>query len=211
VVTYFRVILAALTWATLALQFTLSIRAEGVALAFVNLLGYFTILTNIFVGLVLTLPVAAPQSALGKLFERSAVHLSAVASIVIVGAVYHALLASQWDPHGWELVSDTGLHTLVPIGFTLYWFIASPKEALSARVLRSVMVYPAAYTVYVMLRGEVLGRYPYFFIDVPTIGYVSAVRNVVGILVLLLVVASALSVLARSSSALGTPLRRRGS
>jgi hypothetical protein len=199
-VTYFRLILAALTWATLALQFTLSIRAEGVALAFVNLLGYFTILTNIFVALVLTLPRVWPRSAIGRLFDRSAVHLSAAAAIVIVGAVYHALLASQWEPHGWELVSDTALHTLVPVGFTLYWFVASPKEALSARVLRAVMVYPTAYTVYVMARGEVLGRYPYFFIDVPTIGYVAAVRNVVGILVLLLAVASGLSVLARRAS-----------
>ncbi|MFN0099631.1 MAG: Pr6Pr family membrane protein, partial [Gemmatimonadaceae bacterium] len=110
------------------------------------------------------------------------------------------LLASQWDPQGWELVSDTGLHTVVPIGFTLYWFVASPKEALSARVLRAVMVYPTAYTVYVMARGEVLGRYPYFFIDVPTIGYVAAMRNVVGILILLLAVASGLSVLARRVS-----------
>lgn len=198
--TYFRLILAALTWATLALQFTLSIRAEGVALAFVNLLGYFTILTNIFVALVLTLPRVWPRSAIGRLFDRSAVHLSAAAAIVIVGAVYHALLASQWEPHGWELVSDTALHTLVPVGFTLYWFVASPKEALSARVLRAVMVYPTAYTVYVMARGEVLGRYPYFFISVPTIGYAAAVRNVVGILLLLLVVASALSALARRTS-----------
>lgn len=198
--TYFRLILAALTWATLALQFTLSIRAEGVTLAFVNLLGYFTILTNIFVALVLTLPRVWPRSAIGRLFDRSAVHLSAVASIVIVGAVYHALLASQWEPHGWELVSDTALHTLVPVGFTLYWFVASPKEALSARVLRAVMVYPTAYTVYVMARGEVLGRYPYFFINVPTIGYVAAVRNVMGILLLLLVVASGLSMLARRAS-----------
>lgn len=192
--------LAALTWATLALQFTLSVRAEGVAMAFVNLLGYFTILTNLFVALVLTLPRGAPQSVLGKLFERSAVHLSAVASIVIVGAVYHGLLASQWDPQGWELVSDTGLHTIVPIGFTLYWFVASPKDALSARMLGTVMVYPTMYTVYVMLRGEVLGRYPYFFIDVPTIGYAASLRNVVGILCLLLVVASVLSTLARRTS-----------
>ncbi len=200
----FRVVLAALTWATLALQFTLSVRAEGLGLALVNLLGYFTILTNLFVALVLTVPALAPASAAGKRFARADVQLSAVASIIIVGLVYHALLAGQWDPQGWDLVSDTGLHTVVPIGFTLHWLLAAPKEALTRTRVATVMLYPVAYTVYVLLRGELLGRYPYFFIDVNTLGYAAAVRNTTGILLLFLLVAAGMSAVAKRVPRLAT-------
>jgi hypothetical protein len=38
-------------------------------------------------------------------------------------------------------------------------------------------VYPLAYLVYVFARGAVTGLYPYFFVDVPVIGWQAAARN----------------------------------
>jgi hypothetical protein len=43
-----------------------------------------------------------------------------------------------------------------------------------------VFAYPAAYLVYVLMRGEVSGVYPYFFIDVRNLGYDGVLLNVAG-------------------------------
>ncbi len=44
-----------------------------------------------------------------------------------------------------------------------------------------IVAYPFAYMVYILFRGEVTGLYPYFFIDVPQIGYAQTLRNAAGI------------------------------
>ena len=40
------------------------------------------------------------------------------------------------------------------------------------------------YTIYALLRGELLGRYPYLFIDVGVLGYQRVLLNVLGLLVI---------------------------
>jgi hypothetical protein len=44
---------------------------RGVAAGIVNFLGYFTILTNLLVCAVLTMPLVAPASAAGRFLARS--------------------------------------------------------------------------------------------------------------------------------------------
>jgi len=41
-----------------------------------------------------------------------------------------------------------------------------------------VFAYPAAYLVYVLMRGEIGNVYPYFFIDVRNLGYAQVFVNV---------------------------------
>jgi hypothetical protein len=40
-----------------------------------------------------------------------------------------------------------------------------------------MLTYPVAYLIYLIVRGEATGLYPYFFIDVPRIGYGHALTN----------------------------------
>ncbi len=44
-------------------------------------------------------------------------------------------------------------------------------------------LYPIVYFVYALVRGEILGSYPYPFIDVTEIGYSRALVNAMGLLV----------------------------
>jgi hypothetical protein len=57
-------------------------------------------------------------------------------------------------------------------------------------------VYPFAYFVYVIGRGEVLGTYPYFFVDVRTLGLLGALRNALAILIFYLFVAWLMALMA---------------
>lgn len=47
-------------------------------------------------------------------------------------------------------------------------------------------VFPAAYLAYALIRGAMLGSYPYPFIDVLAIGYMRVAINSIGLLVLFL-------------------------
>jgi hypothetical protein len=43
------------------------------------------------------------------------------------------------------------------------------------------MTLPTAYLIYLAVRGEATGLYPYYFIDVGQLGYVSAAINALAI------------------------------
>ena len=95
---------------------------------------------------------------------------------------------------------------MVPTLFAVYW--VTTTELVSPRFLPRVGVlslYPFAYFVYVIGRGEILGTYPYFFVDVRTLGLLGALRNALGVLVFYLFVAWVLALIA------GWATRRRAS
>jgi hypothetical protein len=48
-------------------------------------------------------------------------------------------------------------------------------------------LYPTVYFVYVLVRGELIGSYPYGFIDVNSIGYPKTLRNAVGLLLVFVI------------------------
>jgi hypothetical protein len=57
-------------------------------------------------------------------------------------------------------------------------------------------VYPTAYFTYLVVRGQVIGTYPYFFVDVRTIGLLGAFRNAMAILAFYLLVAWVIALVA---------------
>jgi len=196
---------AALAWAALVLQIGLNL-SSGVDpfgnprtpwMSMVDLFGYFTILTNLLVALVITIPAVAPRSAAAGFFRDLRTTWTAAAAIVVVGIAYHVLLSAQYNPTGLGAWTDLAFHYLVPTLFAVYW--VTTVEVGGARFLPQIGVlslYPFAYFVYVIGRGEVLGTYPYFFVDVRTLGLLGALKNALGILVFYLFVAWVLALLA---------------
>ncbi|MNT39601.1 hypothetical protein D3C72_1758630 [compost metagenome] len=145
--------------------------------------GFFTVLTNIFVALVLTLPTWGSSTAAGRWFARPSVQACAATSIALVGLAYHLLLRQVWDPQGWQWVADVLLHYVMPILFCLYWLWAAPdKHSLRWWTPLAASVYPLLYLAYALARGLWLGSYPYPFIDVNALGYATVIRNALGLL-----------------------------
>lgn len=181
-------LLAVIAWFALLLQLSLSIGIAAVngkpaLMGVVAYVGYFTVLTNLFVALVLTLPLVVPSSAGGRFAARPGVVGCAVTSLLIVGIGYHLLLRHVWAPQGLQWIADMLLHYVMPILFFLHWLLVLPGRRLPALSPLVWCVYPVGYLVYALLRGEVLQAYPYPFIDVTAIGYGAALRNSLGLLV----------------------------
>lgn len=204
----FTIFAAIIAWCGLLLQLYLSLElasANGKTIVegLIIYLGYFTILTNLLVALVLTVPLLAPASRAGRFFNRPGVGTATAAAIAVVGLAYFLLLRKVWNPEGWHLVADVMLHYLTPILFLAYWWISVPKQGLRWSQVGVWMSYPLGYFVYMLIRGELTGLYPYHFLDVGSIGYGRTLRNGLGILAGFAVVSLLLVLLGRWQKPLG--------
>ncbi|MCF6228444.1 MAG: Pr6Pr family membrane protein, partial [Planctomycetes bacterium] len=160
---------------------------ESVADEIIKLLGYFTILTNIIVAVTASVIGLWPSSKLGQLFSRPAVFGGIVVSIVIVGGIYHLFLASQYSPKGIGLLVNTIEHTVVPIGAVLYWFIYTPEKRLPLWAPLVWCIYPVTYGIYVIIRGSIINKYPYYFIDLSELSVSEVAINSLGVFVTFIV------------------------
>lgn len=202
ILTAFAFVAAGVAWFGVFLQLYLSLKlsfangktaAEGLLVFF----GYFTILTNILVALLLTLTLAAPASSAGRFFKRPGAATATAAAIGLVAITYFLLLRNVWDPKGWQLVADSVLHYVTPILFLVYWWIAVPKETLRWFHIPVWAGYPFGYLVYMLARGKLTGLYPYFFLDAGKLGYGKTLLNGLGVLFIFILVSGLLLVAAR--------------
>jgi hypothetical protein len=142
-----------------------------------NYFSFFTILTNLLVAVVLTLPLVAPHSRWGRIFSRPTVMSGTAVYIAIVGMTYSFLLRDLWDPRGADKIADVLLHDLVPLMYVGYWLIFVPKGLLRWKDTIFWLPYPVLYFCYSLIRGAVNGWYPYPFIDVSKLGYSRVLAN----------------------------------
>ena len=181
-------LLAVAAWFGVLLQLWLSIRlalvnGKPVISGLASYLGYFTVLTNIFVALVCTAGSLRQHPPTRSSLYRLPVVGCSTAAILVVGIGYHALLRESWNPQGLQWVADVVLHSIVPLGALLHWLVYRYDDRVVWWAPLSWCWYPLVYFIYVMLRGEILSSYPYPFIDVLTLGYTRSVINAVGFLV----------------------------
>ena len=188
--------LAVVAWSALLLQLYLSIElafsnGRGVIHGTLAFLAYFTVLTNLFVALSATLPLVAGATLPGRFFAKPEVLGCAITSIVMVGAGYHVLLRNAWSPQGLQLLADYLLHYAVPLCALAYWVVFAPRTRLGALAPLAWCIYPVGYFIYALIRGELTGMYPYYFIDVAELGFAKVLANSAAMLVVFLLVGMA--------------------
>jgi hypothetical protein len=194
--------LAALAWSGVLLQLYLSLHSaiengRGVVGGLVSYFGYFTIVTNLLVCISLTIPLLAPASSAGRFFARSDVTAGVATSIVFVGLAYHLLLRNVWNPQGLNLIANDLLHYVTPILFLAYWWFYFPKGALRWSYPLIWGLYPTVYLIYALIRGSIIGSYPYGFLDPSAIGYQQTLINAVGLLIAFIVIGLLFTALGR--------------
>lgn len=195
-------VLTALAWFSVLLQLFITLQStmqngKGIGGGIVSFLGYFTILTNLLVCVALTMPLVAAASTAGRFFARSDVTAGVATSIVFVSLAYHFLLRNTWNPQGLQLVADVLLHYVIPALFLIYWWFNFPKGALRWTYPLLWGLYPTAYLIYVLIRGRIIGNYPYGFIDPIAIGYQRTMINAVGLLLVFIMLGLILVALGR--------------
>ncbi|MDX6456547.1 MAG: hypothetical protein QOE55_244 [Acidobacteriaceae bacterium] len=165
---------ALLGWFALALQLYLmlvqSLVPERLGTV-ITFFSFFTILTNILTASVFTAVAFQPKHGWGKWLCRPSVQAATAVYIAIVGMVYQLLLRQLWNPQGAQWVADVLLHSMVPVGYVVYWLLFAPRAGLSWKDSVTWLIYPGVYLVYVLARGAVSGLYPYPFVDVNVLGY----------------------------------------
>ena len=174
-----------------SVQFIISINRailedNSVGAIVINMLGYFTILTNTLTAVVLTTLSLFPNSRMGKVFATPKVFGCVVTSMLWVGVGFHVLLSDYWSPDGMEAVTNYLNHYIVPSALLLIWLVFPPKTKIPKWTPFIWEIYPVIYGIYVILRGKFIDKYPYPFFDVNVIGYPKALLNGLVILIVIL-------------------------
>lgn len=169
---WFAVVAALGAWATAGQ----AIRAASEGRSLVNYFSYFTIESNVLV--VVAAVVIARRARVDGWWQP--VYLAGLVGIVITGTVYHLLLAGQQTLQGIEVWYDLVLHTLVPAGSVIGFFLLRPRLGRRAWWF---LAWPVAWVAWTLVRGalgdpQFVGPdgepplpVPYDFLDAGTAGW----------------------------------------
>lgn len=193
-------LLALITWANLALNFTLTIfnvypsqntnpnllgfNPDGIAGLIgrsIDFFSYFTIVSNIVVALVLTW-LWRRGSGWPSYWTR-VFRLDSLMMITITCIVYIALLAPTANPRGLEVVTNALEHYIVPILVIITWLIWGPRGWFSVSAIFAALVVPILWAGYSLLRGAVIHAYPYPFLNVDALGFTAVLTTILEIAV----------------------------
>lgn len=134
---------------------------------------YYTHIGNLLIALCMAaLALGRPWAA------RPLVTGGVTLNALLIGLVYAILLGNihlAGESHGANIV----LHRVVPIAVTLFWLALIPRGGLVWRDPLAWAVPPLVYLGYVLVRGEIDGRFPYFFINLAKLGWLATLRNAV--------------------------------
>ncbi len=132
--------------------------------------AYFSIVSSIVAGC-LSL-YSAYVLATGK--EESKFHnisrMSLAAAMVIVGEVYHALLADAAPDardvgYVWPVLPNQIIHTYAPILIVIDYLFSIRSPKLRLRAALWVAIFPLAWLAFSVVRGLVTNWWPYWFIN----------------------------------------------
>jgi hypothetical protein len=149
----------------------------------VRFFSYFTVQSNILVALTCGWLAVRPA---GRGAVERVLRLDALIGITVTGIIYVTLLRPIVNLSGIPKLTDIAFHYLAPVLTLLGWLLFGPRPRIDDRVLAFALIWPALYVAYCLTYGASTGWYPYPFIDAKVLGYVPALRNGAGILVLLL-------------------------
>jgi len=177
-----RILIAAIACLGPALQYGLMVHDETLvssAVKSVEFFSYFTILSNMLAAAALTAPLVAPSSPFATWAQASGPRASIATYLTITAVVYHLLLASQWNPQGLRLVSDTILHTITPAAFLIDLALRGGQGEARWIAAAKAMAFPALYGVWTLVHGALSGFYPYPFMNVAKRGYPAVVLTMI--------------------------------
>lgn len=160
-------LISLVAWTGLAVQFGAVFgRTGSVAQTVWGMAAYFTVLTNLLVGITFA-GIAAGASA----FMAPALSAGTALAIASVGVIYVTLLRGLLALSGGDAFADLILHWVTPVLVPLFWWAFVPKGALRLQDPLIWALYPFSYLAYALIRGTMGGRYAYPFIDVTQVGW----------------------------------------
>ncbi len=132
--------------------------------------AYFSIVTAIFAGLFL---ITTGFGLLLKIEDTKWVEiarLSFAVALIVVGVVYHALLADAANDvrdgdYAWPVLPNEIIHTYAPILAAIEYLISVRAFRIRLRAFMWVAVFPLTWLVLSIVRGTATNWWPYWFIN----------------------------------------------
>ena len=178
-----RVFFAALTLAAIVTQLA-DLAAAG-TLNPVSYFSYFTIDSNVIAAAVLLIGAARWRSEPTETFDL--VRGAAVVYLSVTGIVF-TLLLSNTDVDTAIPWVNTVVHELMPIVIVADWLLDPPRARITLRRGLLWLIFPLAWIAYTLIRGSLVGLYPYPFLDPANGGYATVALYSVAILGLMAIV-----------------------
>lgn len=181
-----RLFFAALTVAAIITQLLYSSQ-YALSFSLVNFFSFFTILANVFVSIVFV--ASALYLAQGRRPSPADDILrgASVLYMAITGVVYSLLLSGIDVDLSLQWV-NLQLHYIMPIVVVLDWLYQPQLSKLTVRRILPWLIFPAIYLVYSLVRGPIVGWYPYPFLNPDMAGgYGGVALYSLGILIALFV------------------------
>lgn len=92
-------------------------------------------------------------------------------ALTVIGGIYWALLSGEHHPTGYDRITNQFHHTIIPVACVLWWFKFTPKAPVTRALIPAIMVPPLTYGAFALVLGQMTGFYPYFFTDLPALGW----------------------------------------
>ncbi|MGL4412952.1 Pr6Pr family membrane protein [Roseinatronobacter monicus] len=150
----------------LGTQIMLSLELGGMGLGATlwALAGFFTILTNaLMAATMLTIAATGRRLSFGWM-------TMVTQSMIVVGLIYHMLLAHLFNFSGLSWWTDQAFHTILPAIMLWFWLMETTRHDPRGGQPLWWLIWPAVYAVYAMARGALTGWYPYPFLNVGQLG-----------------------------------------
>lgn len=161
--------------------------------------AYFSIITAIVAGMVLL--VSGSTLVMGKQDAKwtEIIRLSLTVAMIVVGVVYHLLLADVANDvrdgdYAWPVLPNEIIHTYAPILVVVEYLASLKAFKIRLRAALLVAIFPLIWLVFSIIRGLATNWWPYWFINPNGEGgaqgmfiYVGAITSfflILGILVL---------------------------
>ena len=149
-----------------------------------NFFSFFTVQVNIlvFITFVLSALVLAggkQRRWLDVLRSITTVYILVVGigfAILLSGLENVALTAVPWD--------NTVLHYIIPVAVLIDFIIDRPKKKISFKTGLLWIAFPILYVLYSLIRGALVGWYPYPFLNPELKGFGAVAVTVAGLVVL---------------------------
>lgn len=155
--------------------------SAGVVGRVLDFAGYFTVLSNVVVVIVL---FALWSGRVGPTPVWRTLRMDSLLMITVTGLIFAIVLAPDAHLEGLEYVTNTIEHYITPVLTLVTWLVWGPRRWFRFGTIFTALVIPLAWLAYAFIRGAVIDSYPYGFLDVATLGWGKASVNVAGVLIL---------------------------
>ena len=132
--------------------------------------AYFSIVTAIVAGLFLITTSYGLMLNIEDPKWVEIARLSLAVALIVVGVVYHALLAGAANDvrdgdYAWPVLPNEIIHTYAPILAAIEYLISVKAFRIRLRAFVWVAIFPLVWLVFSIVRGSATNWWPYWFIN----------------------------------------------